>query len=455
MGTAMRRTFGSLRTRNFRLFFGSSLVSYTGEWMQNMAEAWLVLRLTHNGAAVGATFAFRFLPVLVFGLWGGVIADRLDRRNLMLVTQSLAGVLAFGLWAIVMLDAVHVWMIYALAVGLGLVVVVDHPAHNAFVEEMVGPEQMPNAVALNSAVSNSARITGPAIAALLISQYGVAWVFFVNGVSFVAVVIALLAMRRDELLPVHRHVERPRLREGLRYAWGVQEMRGTIVLLGIVGTLVWNFPTFLTLLADRSLHGHADLAGTLMAVLGVGTVIGALTAAHRGATSARFVLAAGLALGASMIATAAAGGHLWWVVVTLVPTGALAVLFGAVANSHMQSLSTREYRGRVMSIYSVLGLGTTVVGGPLVGWISQQWNPRVAIGLAGVATVLGALALSAVRLRSEASTQRLDDARLGVGGSQVEFDPGLVRGHERANGFLDPHDSGRVDVAVEQYDDRA
>ncbi|HUR76446.1 MAG TPA: MFS transporter [Acidimicrobiales bacterium] len=398
MGEAMRRTFGSLRTRNFRFFFGSSLVSYTGEWMQNMAEAWLVLKLTHNGAAVGAVFAFRFLPVLLFGLWGGVIADRLDRRNLMLVTQSIAGVLAFVLWASVLAGVAQVWLIYALAVALGLVVVVDHPAHNAFIEEMVGPEQMPNAVALNSAVSNSARITGPAIAAVLISQFGVAWVFFVNGLSFIAVVVALLAMRRSELLPVHRDTERPRIKAGLRYAWGIHEMRATIVLLGVVGTLVWNFPTFLTLLAERSLDGGAGLAGALMAVLGVGTVIGALAAAHRGHTSARIVTGAGLVLGTSMLATAAAPNQLL-VTLTLVPTGAMAVYFGAAANSHMQALSSREFRGRVMSIYSILGLGSTVVGGPFTGWLSQQWSPRFAIGLAGVATATTALLLGAVARR--------------------------------------------------------
>jgi MFS family permease len=392
MTGAVQRTFSSLSSRNFRLYFASELVSYTGEWMQNMAEAWLVLQLTHNGAAVGATFAFRFAPVLVFGLWGGVVADRLDRRNLMVVTQSLACVLAFALWGIVLLDIAHVWMIYALAAALGMVVVFDHPARNAFTEEMVGPDELANAVALNSAVSNSARITGPAIAAILIGHFGVAWVFFVNGVSFLFVVAALMGMRRGELLPIHRNAEKPRIKDGLRYAWSVHDMRGTIVLMGVVGTLVWNFPTFMTLLAQRTLHGSASLAGTLMAILGVGTVIGALAAAHRATTSARLVRVVSLALGGSMLLTATAPNKPL-VMLTLVPTGALAVMFGAVANSHMQSLSSREFRGRVMSIYSILGLGTTVAGGPFVGLVSQVWNPRVAMGLAGLATVATATAL--------------------------------------------------------------
>src|SRR6476661_5684346 len=172
---ALRRTFGSLDTRNYRLYFAGDLVSHVGSWMQTMAEAWLVRDLTHNGAAVGATFAFRFLPVLLFGLWGGAIVDRYDRRTVLLITQSLAAVLA---------------------IALGLITVVDQPAHHAFVEEMVGRDRLSNAVALNSAVLNSARITGPAIAGLLIASIGESWVFFVNAVSFVAVVVALAAMRR-------------------------------------------------------------------------------------------------------------------------------------------------------------------------------------------------------------------------------------------------------------------
>lgn len=394
MATAIQRTFGSLRNRNYRWFFGSALVSYTGEWMQNMAEAWFVLRVTHNGAAVGAVFAARFAPVFLFGLWGGAFADRFDRRRLMLVTQSIAALLAFALWAIVKFDVAQVWMIYALAFALGLVVVFDHPAHNAFVEEMVGPDQLPNAIALNSAVSNSARITGPAIAAILISHFGVASVFLVNGITFIAVVLALLAMRTDELLPVHRSVERPRVREGLRYAWAIPEMRATIFMLGVVGLLVWNFPTFLTLMADRAFGGKAELAGFFMSMLGVGTMFGALAAAHRGRTSLRLVLLSGLALGMTMIATASALRQPLFVV-SLLPTGALVTFFASAANSHMQSLSTQEFRGRVMSIYSILGMGTTVFGGPFVGWISQTWTPRVAMGFAGVVTLSTAVVLTA------------------------------------------------------------
>jgi MFS family permease len=395
---ALRRTFSSLDTYNYRLLFGSELVSHTGGWMQTMAEAWLVLTLTHSGAAVGATFACRFLPVLLFGLWGGAIADRYDRRLLLLITQAASGALAIALWLIVLLGVVQVWMVFALAIALGLVTVVEQPTHHAFVEEIVGRDKLANAVALNSAVMNSARISGPAIAGLLIAVAGVAWVFFVNALSFLAVVAALAAMRRSELAPLHRPVDRPRVREGLAYAWSITEIRATMALLGVVGTLVYNFPTFLTLLARNTFGGGAGLAGMLMAVLGIGTVFGALFAAHRSRQSSRTVLLAAAALGVSLIVLAVLPTEAL-AFVALVPAGALAVFFGATANAHMQMWSLPHFRGRVMAIYSLLTLGTTVVGGPFVGWVCQHWSPRVGLGMAGVATVAAAAALAPLQLR--------------------------------------------------------
>ena len=392
---ALRRIFGSLDTYNYRLFFAGELVSHTGSWMQTMAEAWLVLTLTHSGIAVGATFACRFAPVLVLGLWGGVVVDRYDRRTVLFVTQSLAAVLAIALWLIVLTGLVQVWMVFALAVALGFVTVVDEPAHHAFVEEMVGPSRLPNAVALKSAVGNSARITGPAIAGLLIASVGVAWVFFVNAVSFLAVVAALAAMRRSELRSLRRSTQPPHVREGLAYAWSITEIRATIVLVAVVGTLVYNFPTFLTLLARNTFHGGAGLAGVLMAVLGGGTVVGALSAAHRSRQSSRSVMFAAGALGLALLGAATLPTEVT-VALALVPVGALAVFFGSTANAHMQMCSAHEFRGRVMAIYSVLTLGTTVFGGPFVGWVCQRWSPRVALGLAGLATLTTAAVLAVV-----------------------------------------------------------
>lgn len=391
---ALRRTFGSLETPNFRLYFGGELVSYIGSWMQTMAEAWLVLTLTKSGVAVGATFACRFLPVLLFGLWGGAVADHFDRRKVLLVTQSLAALLAVALWLVVLTGVVQAWMVFGLAIALGFVTVVDEPARHAFVEEMVGRDKLANAVALNSAVANSARITGPALAGLLIASVGTAWVFFVNAISFFAVVGALLAMQTGELRRAERSAGRPGVREGLAYAWSITEIRATILLVAVVGTLVYNFPTFLTLLASESFHGGAGLAGFLMAVLGVGTVIGGLVAAHRGHSTARIVIGAAALLGAVLVVAAVLPSQLL-VEVALVPVGAMAVFFGTSANAHMQLSSAPHLRGRVMAIYMLLTLGTTVVGGPFVGWVCQHWSPRAGLGLAGIATIGAALVLSA------------------------------------------------------------
>jgi MFS family permease len=258
---------------------------------------------------------------------------------------------------------------------------------------MVGRDKLANAVALNSAVMNSARITGPAIAGIVIATAGVSWVFFVNAISFVAVVIALLAMRPAELRASERHESRPRIREGLAYAWSLTEIRSTILLVAVVGTLVYNFPTFLTLLASETFGGGAGLAGLLMGILGIGTVIGGLVAAHRGNSSRRLVILAAALLGTALVITAVLPSQLL-VEIALVPVGAMAVFFGTSASAHMQLSSAMNLRGRVMAIYMLLTLGTTVVGGPFVGWVCQHFNPRAGLGVAGVATVTAAIVLA-------------------------------------------------------------
>jgi MFS family permease len=394
---ALRQTFGSLDSRNYRLFFFGQLVSHTGGWMHTMAEAWLVLKLTHDGTAVGATLGFRFMPILVLGLWGGSLVDRHDIRRLLVVTQLAQTVLTLVLWVLVLSGVVEVWMVFVIAVLTGCVTAVDQPALNAFAEQMVGPERLSNAVALNSAVSNSARMTGPALAGFVIAWVGTSWVFFVNAVSFFAVIAALLAMRSADLLPMQRSSERSRMREGLSYTWGIVEIRATVLLVFVTGLLVYNFPTFLTILAD-DLHGDAGLAGLLMGALGFGTLVGALTAAHRARQSTRTVLMAAACLGALLVVTAVMPTK-GLVLLALVPTGALAVFFGSISNAHMQLWSAPQFRGRVMAVYSMLAMGTTILGGPLMGWISQRWGARHGMGVAGIATLATAAALTAAARR--------------------------------------------------------
>lgn len=401
--TGARRTFGSLDSRNYRLFFFGELVSHTGGWMHTMAEAWLVLSLTHNGAAVGATLGFRFAPVLFLGLWGGTLVDRLDRRRVLIVTQVLATVLALVMWLLALTGVVEVWMVFAIALATGCVTAVDQPAHHAFAEQMVGPDRLANAVALNGAVANSARITGPALAGLVIAWVGTSWVFFINAASFLAVVAALVAMRQADLLPVSRSEDRPRVREGVAYTWSIVEIRPTIALVFVVGTLVFNYPTFLTILASETFHGGAGLAGLLMAALGVGTLVGALAAAQRTQQTSRTVVAAAAGVGVLMAVTGAMPSKAL-VLLALVPTGAFSVFFASVANAHMQLWSAPRFRGRVMAVYSMLTMGTTVVGGPGMGWVSQHWSARAGMALAGVVTLATATVLAGVARRERAVT---------------------------------------------------
>ena len=387
--------FESLRSRNYRLFFVGALVSHTGGWMHNMAEAWLVLQLTDSGTAVGATFAFRFAPIFVLGLWGGSIVDRLDRRRVLVVTQLAQALLAAVLWALVATDVVEAWMVFAVALATGFVSVIDQPAHHAFVEEMVGPERVANAVALNSAVLNASRVTGPALAGLVIATAGTSWVFMSNAASFVAVVAALLAMDRGALRPLRREPHATGVRAGLAHTWGVTEMRATVVLVAVVGTLVYNFPTFITILAEDTFSGGAGVAGALMAVLGVGTIIGALTAAHRSRQSRRTVIFAAGLVGVALLVTAVIPLRPL-LVASLVPTGACAVFFGATASAHMQASSAPQFRGRVMAVYSTLTLGATLVGGPLMGGVSDRWGARAGIGSAGLVTLVAAGVMAVV-----------------------------------------------------------
>jgi MFS family permease len=271
---------------------------------------------------------------------------------------------------------------------------------------MVGPERLSNAVALNSAVSNSARMTGPALAGLVIAGVGTSWVFFVDAVSFLAVVAALLAMRPADLLPMHRSTERTRMREGLTYTWSIDEIRPTVVLVFVTGLLVYNFPTFLTILAD-DLHGDAGLAGLLMGALGLGTLVGALVAAHRARQSTRTVLVAAACLGSLLVVTSAMPTK-GLLLVALVPTGALAVFFGSISNAHMQLWSAPQYRGRVMAVYSMLAMGTTIVGGPLMGAVAEHWSARASMGVAGVVTLATAAALAGVARRARVVAAEAD-----------------------------------------------
>lgn len=395
-------TFRSLRVRNYRLYFTGQLISVSGTWMQGVAQAWLVVRQPHGlappsraGVDLGIVTALQFLPMLLFGTWGGLIADRFDKRHVLYGTQAAAGVLALALGLLTSTGTVRLWHVELLATLLGFVNLVDNPARQTFVLEMVGPDDLPNAVGLNSVLMNASRIIGPALGGVLIATVGLAPCFEVNAASYVAVIVALAMMRHGELFPVERVARaRGQLRQGLAYVWRTPVLRDTLLLVAVVGTLAYNFQVVLALLARMTFHGNAGTYSWLLSLMAVGSVVGGLVFANRGRPGLRSLTAIGVVFGV-LIGLVAACPSFVPAAVAVVPMGAASLPFIATANSTLQLNAEQTMRGRVMALYAMAFLGTTPIGSLLVGWISQVASPRVALLLGGVATVVASLATRA------------------------------------------------------------
>jgi MFS family permease len=387
---ATQRTFRSLRIRNYRLFFFGQLVSVSGTWMQQLAQDWLVLRLTDRALPVGITTALQFAPVLLLGIWGGLVADRLDKRRLLLATQGAMAALALALGVLTATGLVRLWMIYLLALLLGCVTSFDMPTRQSFVTEMVGPDHLANAVGLNSAVFNSARIIGPAVAGVLIGVVGIAPAFLINAASYLAVMTSLWLMDPKQLYrdaPVVR--SRGQVRDGVRYVWATPTLRWTILLMGVVATLAMNFRVALPLLARFSFDGGPSLYGVLASMMALGSVAGALATASRARPTRGLLLWSITAFGASSLAVAFVASPVL-AAILLVPVGVFSIAWMSTANSTVQLGSAPEMRGRVMSIYGLLFLGSAPVGSMLVGWLSEHYGPRSSLLLSGVSSIVAA-----------------------------------------------------------------
>jgi MFS family permease len=390
-----RATFSSLRIRNYRLFAAGQVVSNTGTWMQRVAQDWLVLSLSHNsGSALGITTALQFLPMLLFGLYGGVLADRYPKRQLLIGAQIAMGVFALVLGILDLTGAVALWHVYALAFALGLAAVIDTPTRQAFVTEMVGPDEVPNAVSLNSATFNSARIIGPAIAGVMISAVGTGWVFIGNAVSFGAVIAGLMLMRDRDLQRAARVARSPgQLRDGLAYLRRHEELFVPIILVGVVGTFGLNFQITTALMAKSVFHRQAVAFALLSTMFAIGALIGALVSARRGAPRLRLVFAAALVFGMLEIAVGLMPTYATFAAL-LVPTGAAVLTFTTAANSTLQIGADPLMRGRVMAVYVLVFLGGTPLGAPIVGWLAEVAGPRVSIVAGGAVSALATLALA-------------------------------------------------------------
>ena len=390
MRAVLGDTFAALRTPNYRRYFVGQSVSLIGTWMQTVAQAWLVLEMTGSGTALGMVAAAQFLPILLLAPYGGLLADRLDKRLLLIGTQVALGAIALTLGLLTVTGAVELWMVVLLALALGLVTACDNPVRQSFAQEMVGPDGVRNAVSLNSVLVNTARAVGPAVAGLLIATVGIGLCFLINAASYVAVIVALVGMDVTTLRPSPRAARAPRqVREGIDYVARTPELLVPLMMLAVVGTLAYEFQVVLPLLAQGPFEGGAGTYGLLTSAMGIGAVIGGLVVAARGRTGLHAVTVAAAVFGAAILAAAAAPS-LAVALLALAVVGATSVTFLSVGNTTLQLTAEPRFRGRVMALWAVAFLGSTPVGAPIIGVVSEHIGPRGGLAIGGMACLVAA-----------------------------------------------------------------
>jgi MFS family permease len=385
--------FRSLSLFNYRLWFIGALVSNVGTWMQRTAQDWIVLtELTdHDAVAVGITMALQFGPQLLLLPVSGLIADRVDRRKLLMLTQSLMALLGLGLGLIMLLGVAELWQVYGFALGLGIVSAIDAPARQAFVSELVSDRSIPNAVALNSASFNGARLIGPALAGILIAVVGAGWVFMINVATFVVMLAALKMVRTSELQPSPRASrERGQIRAGFRYVASRPDIVVILVIVFLVGTFGLNFAIFTATMATVEFGRGASEYGALSSILAIGSVAGALMAARRDRPRMGVAILAAIAFGFACLVAGLMPGY-WSFAVSLIAVGFCSMTLLTSANAYVQTTTVPVLRGRVMAVYMAILAGGTPIGAPLVGWVSNQYGPRWALGVAAISGILAGL----------------------------------------------------------------
>jgi MFS family permease len=468
---ALRRSFTSLQIPNYRRYFAGQLVSLSGNWMQVVAEIWLILTLTGSGLAVGITTALQFLPMLLIGAWGGALADRVDKHRLLMVTQALMALPALVLWGVTASGAVEPWMVFGLVFARGAVNAFDNPARQSFVIEMVGSDRVVSAVGLNSVLIHSARMIGPAGAGVAIATIGVAPCFLLNAASFAAMIVALRGMDRAQLrLPDGRPETGDGVGAALAYVARTPALLIPLAMMALVGTFGFNFQVILPLLARFTFDGGATAYTILAVAMGAGAVAGAIATGSLRRVGPTFIVGAALAFGV-LAATAATAPSLPLAALALIPLGAASVSFAAAINSTLQLTAEPSMRGRVMALYSVVFLGTTPIGGPVAGGLAELAGPRASLLLsasAALAAGIGAwLALARLGLAMPARDlwDRGRRRRLGRRGPvPVEAGgPDQPHGLERrrrldveadAVSFLDRRDRGVAPAPSEGHEDR-
>lgn len=405
--TRTQSPFAPLRSRNYRIYLSGQTLASVGAWMQGIAQDWLVLRLTHSSTAVGLTLAFQFLPMLLFGVHGGLLADRYPKRRILLTTQAINTSFALALAALIVTGTVRVEYVWTLALAGGFVFAVDAPTRQAFVTEVVPQEYLRGAVSLNAAVFQSTRLVGPALASVLIGTVGTGWVFAANALCCVGPTVGLLRLRPADLTPAPPAArDEQALRSAARYVLGLPHVFWTIVLAGVVGTFGLNFPIVLTAMATRVFHGGAGTYGLFNIALAIGSMSGALLAGSRRNTRLRVIVAAGTAFGVIQAVAAAAPTEATFFAL-LVVLGVASLGFQSMANSSVQLWVAPEYRGRVMGLYLLVFIGGTTIGSPVVGAITNHFGPRFGMAFCGLVAAVAALAIGVLHLVAERGPARV------------------------------------------------
>jgi MFS family permease len=400
-----RRTFASLSIRNYRLYAIGQGISLSGTWMQTVAQGLLVLHLTGSGTALGLVTAVQTIPILVLGPWGGVIADRFPKRKILYGTQTAAGILGLTVGILVVGDWIRLWMVFVSGSLLGLIKVFDNPTRQTFVREMVGSDRLANAVSLNSTEINLARIIGPSIAGILAATVGLGACFIFDGLSYGVVVIMLAMMRADELRPAPRvAAAKGQLLAGLQYVRTTPVLRNVLVMMAVIGMFTYEFSVVLPLFAEFTFGSGPGGYAALTAAMGLGSVAGGLYTASRRRSSSRMLAASSLFFGLSVLLVAATP-TLVLAILAMVVVGFYSINFTSLGNVTLQMNSSPDMQGRVMALWSVAFLGTTPIGGPVMGWIGENAGARWAIVVGGLAGVAAAGLGFAASLRTDHATK--------------------------------------------------
>jgi MFS family permease len=385
------QTFASLKNRNYRLYFFGQAISLTGTWMQTIGQGLLVLKLTGSGTQLGIVTALQFLPILFLGPLGGVVADRFSKRHILYITQACAGILALILGILVATNLIRLWELYLLALGLGLVNTFDNPTRQTFLVEMVGADRLKNVVSLNSSEINLARIIGPAIAGVLIATVGLAACFILNGLSYIAVLVVLSLMRDNEM-----HLEKKltqtkgQITEGLKYVKNNSLLRNILIMMAVIGALTFEFQVILPLFSQFTFNGNAATYAALTSAMGAGSVIGGLFTARRKATSPKGLVVAAFVFGLSVCLVAFAP-TLPIAVALMGLVGFCSINFTAQGNVTLQLEADPKMRGRVMALWTMAFLGTTPIGGPIIGWIGEHIGARTGLLVGGTAAIFASI----------------------------------------------------------------